>query len=304
MVSVGEPELLKQILVKDFHLFTDRKDRLADHPVISKNLFNSTGDDWRRYRSILSPTFSSGKMRQMFPIIRECLDGFEQALHERTGSTSSSSTTTSRPVTINAKEWTSSFTMDVIASCAFATKIQAYDSTGRLSTITNQSVNNPFVYHARRLLSIRWWSMLAMAILPKRVLMAIGLKWPVPERHNQFFFDLTRSVIRKRKQLADGTGSQQPKYTDFIQLMMNAEMIDSSSGGSGGGGVGDDDLNDTTEAHHVNDGNEEQEIERKILSTAAAAAANNKHQQQQKRLTETEIQAQGWVFFLAGRWLI
>ncbi|CAG2182504.1 unnamed protein product, partial [Oppiella nova] len=71
MIIIGEPELIKNVLVKDFHLFSDRKDRPVDHKILNQHLFASRGDDWKRLRSILSPTFTSGKMKKMYPMIRE-----------------------------------------------------------------------------------------------------------------------------------------------------------------------------------------------------------------------------------------
>jgi len=62
---VGDPALIKNILVKDFHLFTDRSNtRKATDAINRSNLFRLTGDDWKRVRSIVSPAFSSGKMRK------------------------------------------------------------------------------------------------------------------------------------------------------------------------------------------------------------------------------------------------
>ncbi|CAG2174931.1 unnamed protein product, partial [Oppiella nova] len=62
VLKVAKPELIKTILVKDFHLFSDRVYRPAPHEVLDKNLFHSRGEDWKRLRSIMSPTFTSGKM--------------------------------------------------------------------------------------------------------------------------------------------------------------------------------------------------------------------------------------------------
>ncbi|CAG2118343.1 unnamed protein product, partial [Medioppia subpectinata] len=40
ILTVAEPEIIKSILVKDFHLFADRRVRPFDHKIIDKNLFN------------------------------------------------------------------------------------------------------------------------------------------------------------------------------------------------------------------------------------------------------------------------
>ena len=73
-LTIGDPEIVKVILVKDFHVFTDKEPDRFIHPIISKSLVLANGDDWKRLRSIVSPTFSSGKMKKMYPLVKEGVD--------------------------------------------------------------------------------------------------------------------------------------------------------------------------------------------------------------------------------------
>ncbi|CAG2119125.1 unnamed protein product, partial [Medioppia subpectinata] len=82
VITIAKPELIQQVLVKDFHVFADRKGRSYKHPVLHKNVFYSTGDDWKRLRSIISPTFTSGKMRKMYHLVGECLQEYIEILDE------------------------------------------------------------------------------------------------------------------------------------------------------------------------------------------------------------------------------
>jgi cytochrome P450 len=43
-----------------------------------KNLFRAKDDDWKRLRSIMSPTFTSRKMKNMYDLIRECSREYEE----------------------------------------------------------------------------------------------------------------------------------------------------------------------------------------------------------------------------------
>ena len=71
IIAVADPEILKNLLVKDFHKFRNRPDFLAGRPPLSKGLFGARDNDWKRVRSILTPTFSSLKMKEIVPIIEE-----------------------------------------------------------------------------------------------------------------------------------------------------------------------------------------------------------------------------------------
>ncbi|CAG2102955.1 unnamed protein product, partial [Medioppia subpectinata] len=116
VLVVAEPELVKQICVKDFHVFPDRNRNRVVHPILGKHLVTVCGDDWKRIRSIVTPTFSSSKMKNMFPMIRNCLQNFINELEVLAIDGKE----------VNVKTLYGQYTMDVISTCAFATKTNTY----------------------------------------------------------------------------------------------------------------------------------------------------------------------------------
>ncbi|XP_055948406.1 cytochrome P450 3A41-like [Argiope bruennichi] len=86
VLLVADPELLKKILIKDFHLFCDRPegvplrvhsflDQIIPASAIMDNLLiNLKGEHWKKVRSILSPTFSANKLKGMIPAVNQVCD--------------------------------------------------------------------------------------------------------------------------------------------------------------------------------------------------------------------------------------
>ncbi|CAG2183082.1 unnamed protein product, partial [Oppiella nova] len=87
-----------------------------------------------------------------------------------------------------------------------------------------------------------------------------------------FFVDFSRSLIKKRR-------NNNEKHNDFLQLLMNSERSD--------GDIRE--ASDANEAHHVNEGKDE--IKANVEAFAGVL---------EKTLTEDEILAQCYIFFIAG----
>lgn len=65
---IRDPELVKQITIRDFNYFVDRYDEVnaSTDPLIGHQLTNLKTENWRRIRTLLTPLFTSQKFRQIF----------------------------------------------------------------------------------------------------------------------------------------------------------------------------------------------------------------------------------------------
>ncbi|NP_001306219.1 cytochrome P450 6a68 [Ceratitis capitata] len=109
-IFVLTPELAKLVLIKDFNKFTDRGFYTnVKHDPLSGQLFMLDGHKWRSMRTKLSPTFTSGKMKLMYPIVvkvaEELSNMFENLRQE--------------DAVVEIRDLVARFTTDVIGSCAF-----------------------------------------------------------------------------------------------------------------------------------------------------------------------------------------
>ncbi|XP_073813629.1 cytochrome P450 6a9-like [Musca autumnalis] len=107
---VVDPQLIKQILIKDFAKFSDRGmfHNPEDDPL-SGQLFNLDGPKWKNMRAQLSPAFTSGKMKLIFPLMEKLGQEVVRVFEENLTNTD----------IIEVADIMARFTSDVIGSCAF-----------------------------------------------------------------------------------------------------------------------------------------------------------------------------------------
>ena len=111
VLVVKDPVLIKQILTKDFSYFSDHGWFASnpDHEPLLNNIFHMQGEVWRQMRNKLSPAFSSGKMKMMFPIMNECAQQLKLAVDNASKATG----------TFEAKDLMSRFAVDIIVNSVF-----------------------------------------------------------------------------------------------------------------------------------------------------------------------------------------
>ena len=121
MFFLRDPEVVKQIAIKDFDHFVNHRstfgdDDDADH---NKNLFAASlvlmkDDKWKDMRSTLSPVFTGSKMRQMFQLMNEVAQETLVHMKKKDG------------LDVDVKDFVTRFTNDIIASTAFGLKVNSY----------------------------------------------------------------------------------------------------------------------------------------------------------------------------------
>ncbi|XP_034952670.1 cytochrome P450 6k1-like [Chelonus insularis] len=110
-----DPELVKNVLVRDFNYFQDRYARASPHDRLGDaNLFLLKNPAWKLVRTKLTPIYTSGRLKKMFELMVEIgndLSTHMENLHlEGEGKT------------LEMKELAAKFTTDMIATTAFGVK--------------------------------------------------------------------------------------------------------------------------------------------------------------------------------------
>lgn len=80
---INDPVLIQDILVRDFNNFHDRPFYVNEvKNPLTGHLFSLAGQKWRDLRVKLTPAFTTGKLKGMFPIIKYCAKVLEDYLQK------------------------------------------------------------------------------------------------------------------------------------------------------------------------------------------------------------------------------
>ncbi|CAK8684861.1 unnamed protein product [Clavelina lepadiformis] len=204
VLIIGDPEILKQIFIKEFSTFPDRQKQFikVNGKEMNTSLLSTTGDQWKRIRSTLTPTFSSSKLKAMMGIIEQCSDKTVESLKEI------SDTKGGR---FDAKETFGRLSLDVICSAAFSANVHSQEG----------QETPKIIQMAKKAFGISFSSpvMLLIFMFPWLETVLSKFDWSVfPRDMLTYFRGLTEALIEKRK------SNDLKQRVDLMQLMLNVKV--------------------------------------------------------------------------------
>ncbi|XP_023719043.1 probable cytochrome P450 6a14 isoform X2 [Cryptotermes secundus] len=194
ILIVREPEMIKNIVVKDFVHFHDHGTYFdEENDPLSAHLFMLTGYKWKNLRTKLTPTFTSGKIKTMFQILVDCGNELKKHVDQ----------SAANGETLEVKDILAKFSTDVIATFAFGVQCNClknpdaeFRKWGRKIFETNMKTG------------VRD---LAMFVAPA---LASIIKIPfVPRDVTQYFKKMVKETVEYRE-------NNSVKRNDFIQLLI------------------------------------------------------------------------------------
>ncbi|RLU15467.1 hypothetical protein DMN91_012461 [Ooceraea biroi] len=197
VVVIRDLELIKSIGIKSFesfedHLFFGTGD---EDPLFSNNLLALRGDRWRDLRALLSPAFTSSKMKTMFHLMSECAVNFAEYLK-----------TTAPPgghVT-EMKDALTRYANDAIGTCAFGIGVDSM-----------RHPENDFYMYGKKVTEFNTFALIKILMIQNlpRLSRFLNIKM-MDDRTTEYFVNLVTDTIRTR----DERGITRP---DMLQLMMD-----------------------------------------------------------------------------------
>ncbi|XP_017016882.1 probable cytochrome P450 6a14 [Drosophila kikkawai] len=206
-----DPDLIKQVLIKDFHYFQDRGgfNSSRDDPLTA-HLLTLEGEEWKSMRQKLTPVFSSGKIKKMSGVVVEVghqlIDAMDQCVREAAVEDGD----------VEIKDLCARFTTDVIGSCAFG-----------LECYSLKDPNAEFRSMGRKIFEKPRHSMLVNIFIMTNANLAKKLRMKIlSDEVTQFFLSAVENTVDYR--LKNGV-----KRNDFIDQLIELRAEDQEAAKKG-----------------------------------------------------------------------
>ncbi|XP_022082383.1 cytochrome P450 3A24-like [Acanthaster planci] len=200
VLIVNDPDILKNVLVKNFSSFYNRRKFPLGQEPLNRGLTQLVNEEWKETRNVITPSFSASKMRQMSVMINECCDTLVTNFSKAQEGGKSA----------DCRVLFGGFTMDAIAKCGFGLKVDS-----------QQNKDDPFVQNAKKAFEFSLFNPAFMIVsaFPALAPVLAYLKFDLFDPKTvKFFMDVTEAACNIRRQ----EGSEASKHIDFLQLMLNA----------------------------------------------------------------------------------
>ncbi|XP_067911913.1 cytochrome P450 3A21-like [Heterodontus francisci] len=216
VLHIMDTDLIKTIFIKEFYTaFTNRRNMGMDGPL-EESVLIVENDHWKRIRSVLSPNFTSGRLKEMCSIINHYAENLVKVAEKKAK--------LNEPA--NMTNIFGTYSVDVVTSTAFSVDVDA--------------INNPddlFLSNVKRMLQFSIFdplliiSFICPALIP--ILAKFGFTF-IPRDVTEFFMNILSSLKAKRQK---GVHTDR---VDFLQLMVDSQITDTSSGKQNGDGKSTD----------------------------------------------------------------
>ncbi|XP_078146992.1 cytochrome P450 3A40-like isoform X1 [Centroberyx gerrardi] len=207
VLCITDPAMIKTVLIKEcYSLFTNRRNFRLNGPLYDA-VSIAEDDQWRRIRSVLSPSFTSGRLKEMFDIMK----------HHSANLVSSMKKKADKDEVLELKEFFGPYSMDVVTSTAFSVDIDSLNNP-----------SDPFVTNIKKMLKFDIFNPLFLIIAFFPVLGPVFEKMEFsffPASVTDFFYAALQKIKSNRE------ASKQKSRVDFLQLMIDSQKDNDSTEG-------------------------------------------------------------------------
>lgn len=203
VLVICDPDMIKEITVSQFSKFYDRADTVRMPKKWQDSINNAKGTKWKYLRSVIQPTFSPAKVKNMRPILKRCLDDFIETMDNKLDAIDDG--------VIDIYKMYTALTMDIICSSAFGIEVNS-----------QKNADDQFVRNASKVLSAGINNIVVFLnfLFPDRffreIVMFISGDW-VNKSAMKFLTSTVKQAIQVRKE------AESTEFHDLLKQMMDTQ---------------------------------------------------------------------------------
>lgn len=275
---IADAQVLKQICIKDFDKFPNHQFLKVPNRYQKHFLINQKDDEWRALRNLITPTFSSGKIKSMFRILNGCSDDMVELFKTKIGASPNNQDS----IVIDIRAAAGALSMGSAVGSFYGIKL----NDGDVNTVNSKQFFSRKSFETFKPSKLRFF---IASILPKSFLRFIDFSEFGPSNHG-FFFNTAKEIIRHRLK-------SQERQNDYLQLLLEAK----AAGDSGQLIDGREEMveSDKYEEHHAlredsdaNNNNNNSDNHQQQVSSIHQTNKQNVWSSRKKTLNETELACQ------------
>jgi cytochrome P450 family 6 len=193
---ITDPLLIQDVMIKEFSSFHDRGFAMDENvDPLANHLFGLDGQKWRDLRVKLSPTFTTGKLKGMYPVILNCAQTLKDFIAKENKNGID---------VFDIRDLFARFTTSVISSVAFGIENDCINDPENTFRKMGLKINQPTFKQA--------FQNIVASFLPE---LANFLKFKqVPQDVEDFFMSLVKDTIEYREK------NKNYVRKDFMQLLI------------------------------------------------------------------------------------
>ncbi|UJR23768.1 hypothetical protein I4U23_026744 [Adineta vaga] len=198
IVLIADPDLLRNVLIKDSHVFINRRILDCGSGPFEHGLTQLKDEHWKNARSIVSPTFSSAKLKTMYGLMNEVSDAYNQRLVEYAD----------KQEIFEIKQLNGQFTLDNTTTCLFG-----------IETNSLQNENVALITYLKKFFIVNFANIfLLILFVSPRLAKYFGEKGYsiFPMDSVDYTTNLINQILTRRREHVE-------RRNDFIQMMIDHE---------------------------------------------------------------------------------
>lgn len=202
-VMLLDPELIKNVMVKDFNNFINRGVYHNEEvDPLSGHLFSIEGTKWKNLRAKITPTFTSGKMKMMFETVVAVAEEFKKCVKEHADAGDE----------FEIKDVLARFSTDVIGTCAFGIDCNSIKDPNAEFRLMGKRIFEPV-----GLEKIKTFFVTSFPNVSKKLSLMINNK-----EVSDFFLNVVRETIDYREK-------NKVDRKDFMHLLLEIQKLDDNA---------------------------------------------------------------------------